>query len=413
VESDVEFVVNVAARWEAAARLIADHRDVLDARPGADVPPVLVTRGWASFLLALTDHELDAFEIAGHDATWPAGTPPALVALAGAAHEVCALPTLAAPSLATEAPPARRLETPRKRVQIEAFARVIVPLATNAERVIDVGSGHGHLTRDIAERIARPVIGLERNDVLAERARSLPTTASPSFAVVDVLREGLSLGAGDCVVGLHACGELGDAMVESAAASGAALALVGCCLQKRRADVRVPLCGAGADDRRHDALHLPRSLLGLSNLTARDDGVEATRAENLAGRERRLALHRLLSNDGAVLRLGAEIDGLNRRAAQRDLASLVARAFAIRRRPAPSDSAIEEAAAWARAQHAQVRRLSLPRALLARVLEVLVLVDRARYLEERGRDVTIGLLFPAAVSARNLVLASPSNRAAK
>ncbi|MDB5213377.1 MAG: hypothetical protein JWO86_1304, partial [Myxococcaceae bacterium] len=64
-------------------------------------------------------------------------------------------------------------------------------------------------------------------------------------------------------------------------------------------------------------------------------------------------------------------------------------------------------------QHAQVRRLSLPRALLARVLDVLVLVDRARYLEERGRDVTIGLLFPTAVSARNLVLASPSNRAAK
>ncbi|MDB5217794.1 MAG: hypothetical protein JWO86_5721, partial [Myxococcaceae bacterium] len=316
--ADVEFVVNVAARWEVAARLVADHRDVLDARPGADVPAVLVTRGWASFLLALTDDELDALEIAGHDATWPAGAPPALVALAGAARDVCALPTLVTPPLATEAPPARRLETPRKRAQIEAFARVIVPLATNAVRVIDVGSGHGHLTRDIAERIVRPVIGLERNDALAVRARSLPSTASPSFAVIDVLHEGLSFGAGDCVIGLHACGELGDAMVESAAASGAALALVGCCLQKRRADVRVPLCGAGGDDRRHDALHLPRSLLGLSNLTARDDGVEATRAENLAGRERRLALHRLLSNDGAVLRLGAEIDGLNRRAAQRD-----------------------------------------------------------------------------------------------
>jgi len=80
---------------------------------------------------------------------------------------------------------------------------------------------------------------------------------------------------------------------------------------------------------------------------------------------------------------------------------------------APEDfrqSAIAEAASWARAQHAEVRRLSLPRALLARVLEVLILVDRARYLEEHGRDVTIGLLFPANVSARNLVLASPISR---
>ena len=407
----VEFVVNVAARWEAAARLVAAHRDLLDARPGrADAPAALFTREWASFLLALDDDELAALEIGGHDAAWPSRTPPSFVALADAARHVCALPMVIEPSLASGVevarPAQRRLEKPRKRAQIDAFARIILPLATSAERIIDVGSGHGHLTREIAERIARPVIGLDRDDGLAARARSLPTTASPSFAVTDVLREGLTLTAGDCVIGLHACGELGDVMVESAARSGAAIALVGCCLQKRRASSRAPLCAApfaGAAG----ALDLPRGVLGLSNLTARDDGVEATRAENLAGRERRLALHRLLEDDGAVLSLGAEIEGLNRRAAQRELGSLVARAFAARGRPAPSVSAIEEAASWARAQHAEVRRLSLPRSLLARVLEVLVLADRARYLEERGRDVTIGLLFPANVSARNLVLASP------
>lgn len=415
--------MNVAARWDAAARLVADQRDLLDARPGAAgsgqddagaAPAALVTRGWASFLLALTDGELDALEIAGHDATWPPGAPASLVALAEAARAVCALPMLVAPPLSPQAigAPARRLEKPRKRAQIEAFARVIVPLAGDAARVIDVGSGHGHLTRDIAERIARPVIGLERQATLAERARSLPSTASPSFAVTDVLREGLTLGADDCVIGLHACGELGDAMVASAAASGAALALVGCCLQKRRASSRAPLCADAAGEARYgEALHLPRDLLGLSNLTARDDGVEASRAANLAGRERRLALHRLLCLDGASgLRLGAEIEGLNRRAAQRDLPTLAARAFAIRRRAVPSSVAIEEAAAWSRVEHARARRLSLPRALLARVLEVLVLLDRARYLESHGRNVTIGLLFPASVSARNLVLASPARQ---
>ena len=254
----------IGARWDAAARLVADQRDVLDARPGAAtasgaddagaIPNALVMRGWASFLLALSDVELDALEIAGHDATWAPGAPPSLVALAAEARAVCALPMLAAPPLsppAVNAPaPARRLETPRKRAQIEAFARVIVPLASDAEHVIDVGSGHGHLTRDIAERIARPVIGLERQASLAERARSLPSTASPSFSVTDVLREGLTLGAADCVIGLHACGELGDAMVESAAASGAALALVGCCLQKRRASTRALLCADAPRRRR-------------------------------------------------------------------------------------------------------------------------------------------------------------------
>jgi hypothetical protein len=42
--------------------------------------------------------------------------------------------------------------------------------------------------------------------------------------------------------------------------------------------------------------------------------------------------------------------------------------------------------------------------LLARVLEVFVLLDRARHLEERGYDVTAGTLFPVEASARNLAL---------
>jgi SAM-dependent methyltransferase len=394
----------VSARWEAAARLVAEHRDVLDERPADEetAPAALSRRDWASFLEALDDAQLSALEIEGLEARWPDGTPASLGALAARAREVCAIAPLSLEP--GELGRARRQEKPRKRAQIDAFARMVLPLASRATRVVDVGSGHGHLTREIAERLSRPVVGLERDDALATRARMLTSTPSPSFAVTDVLRDGLPLAAGDCAIGLHACGELGDAMVESVARSGASLALVGCCLQKRRSLSRRPL-SAASDAAASDALDLPRSLLGLSNLTARDDGVEATRAENLAGRERRLALHRLLSDGGRTpLRLGAEIEGLNRRAAQGGLGSLVERAFAVRRRPAPSREAIAEAATWARAHHARSRRLSLPRSLLARVLEVLVLLDRARFLEERGFEVAIGTLFPPDVSARNLAL---------
>ncbi len=405
--------MSVAARWEAAARLVAAHRDLLDARPGmAELADAVKARGWASFLLALEEGELDALEIGGNDATWPSRTPESLVALVVSARDVCALPALTALGDARAgAGSQRRRETPRKRAQIDAFARIILPLARAAERIIDVGSGHGHLTRAIAERIDRPVVGLDCDDGLASRARTLTSTASPSFAVVDVLRDGLTLTAADCVIGLHACGELGDVMVESAARAGASIALVGCCLQKRRALSRPPLAPAmsmaGFED---GALDLPRDVLGLSNLTARDEGVEATRSENLAARERRLALHRLLEVAGESVSPGAEIRGLNRRAAHGDLESLVTRAFAARRLRPPSPSTIAEAAAWAREHHAQQRRLSLPRALLARVLEVLVLTDRARHLESRGRDVAIGPIFEASASARNLALVSPAAR---
>jgi hypothetical protein len=204
-------------------------------------------------------------------------------------------------------------------------------------------------------------------------------------------------------------------MVECAAERGASLVLVACCLQKRRALTRRPLCfpipsaglappSSAEEELASTSLELPRALLGLSNLTARDRGVEATRSENLAGRERRLALHRLLSAVEPSLRPGAEIAGLNRRAAHGDLPRLVARAFALRGHPPPSVEAMAEAAAWAHVSHATVRRLALPRAMLARLLEVFVLLDRARYLDERGLDVAVGVLFDEEISARNLTL---------
>jgi hypothetical protein len=393
---------SVQRRWEAVARLVAENRDVLDARPGSDgeVSEALHSRGWSDFLLSLEDGELGAVESDGLDAAWPAHTPGSLRSLVEHARAVSSLP-----ALVSVGPPAAGLrpgETPRKRAQIDAFGALVLSAAARAVRIVDVGSGHGHLTRAIAERTARPVIGLERDAALAGRAREWSRGASPSFAVIDVLRDGLAPSPGDCFVGLHACGELGDAMVTSVArAPGTSVALVACCLQKRRQLSRRPLCPIpGLEEK----LELSRRLLGLSNLTARDEGVEASRSENLAARERRLALHRLLVDRWGPIRLGAEMDGLNRRVAHRELSVLVARAFAQRGAPAPPAAAIDDAARWARHTHARARRLSLARSLLARVLEVYVLLDRAMHLERTGFVVWVGTAFPVDVSARNLAL---------
>jgi hypothetical protein len=380
---------------------VAENRDVLDVRPGSgDVSEALVSRGWSAFLLSLDAGELGSVESDGLDAAWPERTPGSLRSLVARAREVCSMSALVPVGAPAEG--LRPGETPRKRAQIDAFGALVLSVAAKAARVVDVGSGHGHLTRALAERTERPVIGLERDAALAGRARAMSRGRSPSFAVTDVLREGLAPAPGDCFVGLHACGELGDAMVTSVArAPGTCLALVGCCLQKRRQLSRSPLCpipGTG------ETLELSRRLLGLSNLTARDQGVEASRSENLAARERRLALHRLLVDRWGPLRLGAEMDGLNRRVAQRELPVLVARAFAKRGAPAPSAAAIDDAARWAREAHARARRLSLPRSLLARVLEVYVLLDRAMHLGRGGFDVRVGTVFPVDVSARNLAL---------
>lgn len=394
---------------EKSTALIRGSLDLLEDRlDGSGEGQALATRGWREFLLGFDDAQLDAIECRGLEATWPEHTPASLCALLALTREVCALPRLDLIDVngAAASTKARRHEAPRKQAQIDAFARLALPLTMRARRVLDVGSGHGHLTREIAARLGAEgapssvlsVVGIERDPLLAARARALASPSAITFATTDVVRDGVPLTSDDCILGLHACGELGDAMAAAAARVGAAVVLVGCCLQKRRSDARAPLAsGTGA-------AALPRAMLGLSNLTLRDDGVEAPRAENLAARERRLALRWLLERAGERVAFGAEIKGLNRRAAHLELSALVTRAFASRELPLPTAQAIDDASAWARVHHARARRLQLPRTILARALEVHVLLDRALHLEQRGHPVTVGLAFSAAVSARNLAL---------
>ena len=402
--------------FEAVARLLADARDILDDHPDSQGPragadddsDALDGRGWTASLLALTDDELDGLEAGGLQASWPATTPPSLRQFTEALQSACALPVLSTTTVMTRP---QQHQRPRKQAQVQAFAARLLPLLTDARRVVDVGSGHGHLTRELQALVASPVVGLERNPRLVDRAEQLArtTTVAPTFQTTDVLADDDVFEGGDCVVGLHACGELGDVMVMRAAARGhdgvgvVALALVGCCLQKRRADEREPLSALPGDLGRRCTV--PKALLGLSNLAAGDVGVEASRTENLAARERRLALRLLLGQHGvAVDGAGAEIAGLNRRAAHKPLGILVARAFALRGLPVPDDVAIGEAARQAAISHGRRRRCGLPRGLLGRLLEVFVLLDRAVFLEERGFQVAVGTLFGADVSARNLAL---------
>jgi protein-L-isoaspartate O-methyltransferase len=395
-------------RFVRVARLVAESGDLLVARPSdGEAPAPIIARGWDAFLSSLGDPSLEELESRGLAASW-ADAPESLLALIDELRAV----TSFAGSTWNDADPSTRptrsvrlRESARKRAQVDRMTEVVVPLAMHARRVVDVGAGHGHLTREVASQLGLPVLGLERDPRLADRAKQLGGAGDTSFAVTDVLRDGLSLRSSDCVIGLHACGELGDAIVRSAAEVGASVALVGCCLQKRRQDTRKPLVPTlREDDVQTYVPELPRAILGLSNLSAGDQGVEVSRAENLAGRARRLALRKLLQAHGGDPRPGAEIDGLNRRAAQRDLLSLVERAFSLRKLPLPTRAAIDDAARWAAAQQPLQRRYALPRSMLARALEILVLCDRARHLELSGYEVQIGELFPVQVSARNLAL---------
>jgi hypothetical protein len=151
-------------------------------------------------------------------------------------------------------------------------------------------------------------------------------------------------------------------------------------------------------------LEIRRGALGLANLSARDDGVEASLADNLRAREARLALRYLLRERGLELGAGEEMRGINRRRAHAGFEDLASYALALRGLPPAAGPELHHCGDAAPRDYAIMRRVSLPRALLARLIELAVVRDRAAALEEQGLAVIVAQLFEQRLTPRNTVL---------
>jgi SAM-dependent methyltransferase len=391
-----------AAALASVLRTLLPVLDILDGRVEDVEPPAWCAgRGWAGFLLALDDAALRRCEEEGLGVLAPhlPGAPADLVALSADVAAATRLPALDV-DLAPPSEPALRGVSARKRLQLPALLGAVGAMGERAARIVDVGAGSGHFTRLAASHFAREAVGIERDAgrVAGAAARAAAAGSGARFVAVDACREALAFAPDDLAVGLHACGELGDRLVLAAAAAGCDVALVSCCLQKIEGPARPPLSRAAA------GLSLRRDTLGLANLTARPRGVEASLAATLAAREARYALHRLLRERGVDLAPGEEMRGINRRRAHAGLAVIAGQALSLRGLPAAEAAEIERHAGEARRRYAQVRRLSLPRSMLARLVELAVVLDRAAALEESGHHVRVATLFERAVTPRNIAL---------
>jgi hypothetical protein len=373
-------------------------QDILEQRvEAAEVPAWCARRDWSAFLLALDDDTVRHCEARGLAELLPSlpGAPLDLLELAREVSSATELPRLhGATPLSTESLRSVRW---RKRAQLSGLLSAVASMAEGAARIVDVGAGSGHFTRLSAQLFQREALGLERNPerVQSAQKRAAESATSASFVTVDA-REALQFGERDLAIGLHACGELGDRLVEAAARAMCDLALVSCCLQKISTSARQPLSNNRA------APALRREHLGLTNLTAQPQGVEASIDVTIGARQTRYALGQLLRARGVVLEPGAEMSGINRRRANAGLAVVASSALALRGLPPASQAELAHHTTLAAKSYAVIRRLSLPRSMLARLVEVLVSLDRAAHLEERGLDVQVATLFERAVSPRNI-----------
>jgi hypothetical protein len=394
-------------RLRGVAGVLTAVLDIVSAPVEAAEPPAWCqARGWADFLLSLSDGELTACEANGLELglASAANAPRELLALVEAVRHATALPRLRAPLLAL--PPAALRGVPaRKREQLGALLGVAAPLAAYARRVVDVGAGSGHLARLCAELFERETLAIERDPSRLRtanlRSRQRAENVGPldvRFAQTEVGPEQLELRATDLAVGLHACGSLGDRLVLAAAAARCDLLLCSCCFQKIETRQRASLSRAAGIPA------LRKCDLGLANLTSQAKGIERSLADNLRGREVRLALRRLLQARGLEVAPGEEMRGVNRRRAQAGLTELATRVLSHRELTPPTPSELAVHAERAEREHAAIRRLSLPRNLLARLVEVFIVLDRAALLEESGACVLVAELFDRRVTPRNTAL---------
>jgi hypothetical protein len=380
--------------------------DIVDQRVhDARAPSWCERRGWTDFLLGLDEAELRRCEAQGLAATLASlhGVPESLQQLSRSVVEVSALPVLDAQLVRPSTEDLRGVGF-RKQRQLAVLLGALAPLATPARRIVDVGAGSGHFARLSAAHFGRTTLGLERDPERVARATSRAERTSgghgvtAEFAMIDAGKEPLQLAPGDLAIGLHACGELGDTLVRVVADSGADLALVSCCLQKIQAPERAPLSRAA------NGFTLKKDTLGLSNLTSQAVGVESSIEDTIRARQARYALRLLLLARGRELLPGAEMQGVNRRQAHAGLATIAERSLAVHGLPKASESEIAYFEREAERQFSIIRRLSLPRDMLARAIELSVILDRAARLEESGHAVRVATIFERAVTPRNVSL---------
>ncbi|MFN3197269.1 MAG: methyltransferase [Bradymonadia bacterium] len=389
-----------AEALSAGAALLDEVADVLAERVLSAEPPAwAVARGWDTWLAQLSPAVLDGVERDG--LTWWAGhLPDAPESLVDLCHRVRSLMLFPKePVLPIEPDAPMKGASVRKQAQVRAFVHALQDRDAASGRIVDIGSGHGHLTRTLSDALGCRALGLEAVEQRVWRAQALAEgDARVEFAHVDALKDQWPLEAGDVVVGLHACGRLGDAAVEAVGdAPEVSLALVGCCAQKMHTCPRHPRSSLG----KALGIDFEQPLLSFANF-ALPTGVSLE--EVARGRAWRHGLEVLLRGRGLDVDVVSAPRGVSRRAMQHSFERAARVALERRGLPPATEAELTAAEAEGATIYAAVRRWSQPRRMLSRVIELVVALDRICALEEQGRPVEIMYLFPQSISPRNILI---------
>ncbi len=393
---------------EQLREVLAKEIGFLQEREDDAIPDSWKAREEADYLQRLSDEEVQTAQRSGIWALPDLKKAPdsfrALAALAKEAADFGRRPDVSARS-PNDADPLfkdclQRGVSWRKAWELWWFTRQVSDLIDRETRIVDLGSGHGHLTAHLARAFGIRACGYEKNSDFVSRANDLHAVFNPSlsFKTCDLLKEDPELSAQSLLIGLHACGILGDLAVKLCAKARCSLAFVACCHQKIPGDFRASL-------NEEDPIRLDRRILGLANSRNADHPVEGEFEQNRNTRIKRLALRLLLRNRGIWVTYGDEAHGTGRRHLRdTDFKALAAEIFAKRDLDAPTIPECERAWSEACGRYPKIERAALSRETFSPLIELYIALDRAAYLEHRGFQTELVRLFPPELSPRNLML---------
>ncbi|WP_218109833.1 methyltransferase [Oligoflexus tunisiensis] len=301
--------------------------------------------------------------------------------------------------------------TAKKQHEIAAILPFLVERneALGVKRAVDLGGGVGHLARTLATELRLPLVSIDRNADLQNMGRALLQKLRMTDVPLEFVNGEMQSARqdaldpyfeGDCLsVGLHTCGPLAWAHLKKSQRSRAVLNF-GCCYD--RMDVTRD-CQQSAWARQHP---LPWTSFALFLATRG----RRRSLEELAMQERvntwRLALHLFLQEEGLAAGFLAVGD-----APRAIYAQSFADYAADRFRFLQLDFAARAGKADGYIMRSDVARsmreffvINVVRNVFARPLEVLLLLDRALWMEEQGHRVELRQFFDHSVSPRNLGL---------
>ena len=302
----------------------------------------------------------------------------------------------------------RRPEMPR-RVRHRKWAQLSDFVSVLAERMpqeggtwLDWCAGKGHLAGAVNERLGVPVTCVEKNPALCRSGAAEAEIRGRNlrFECRDVLDPSTVelLDDTSAVTALHACGDLNIALITYASERRVPfLAVAPCCYQRIDGMEHHPVSELAKRNR----VPLTRHLLRLPALS---DYRPSAKKRDFRQRQHafRLGLDLLIreaTGKDAYFPLGR----ISPERMRQDFETFAQTVAAEKGVPLPAvvDWRTAERAGWQRFHLASA--LGLVRSLFGRAIESWLLLDRVRYLEERGYRVDVGTFCEMSLTPRNLM----------